>query len=500
MRYYVAYGASHAQPHDVVSYLLGILGRKNFRYLSYGALGSLILYLLFPSINSAVASVFGRRSSPRTAKRIDRYTTGLTNVGNFCFANSSIQGLCSLDSLTKYLNEVYKALEDVKGKSAQIDTRVIVHWALTDLLADLQESIFSPRSKSIAPLVKALEVAYRGRMSSNQNDAHEFLQLLLEALQNEYAVLSTIIPEHTFPFEGQMASNIVCLSCRRTSATTVNPFLIYELITPQRPSATISDIISESQSELIEGYSCLYCKVSLILENESRLSSLGVPTAHSAEEEKILNYLRTHHDKLLINEDIPTHIEYYINTYNRNGCQPSRLKSNIARRTVITKPPQALIIHLSRSNFNGMNFSRNPCNVDFQEVLGLQVWNIKGNVLGEATTVKYVLKSVVKHTGTHYQGHYQCYRKKPNFVADISSDPPTFVNQSVTLQQYGGEYPVVSAQPLATLKAKKMRRIKSVTHHPYWHISDTSVKEARVETVLGERKYAYMLFYDLVDS
>ena len=500
MRYYIAQRASHSPPHDVVSYIVGILGRKNVRYLSYGALGSLILYLLFPSINSAVAGVLGRESSPKTTKRVDRYTTGLINVGNFCFANSSIQGLCSLDNLTKYLNAVYIALEDVKRKGTRTDTRAIVHWALTNLLADLQESILSPRSKSIAPLVKALELAYRGRMSSNQNDAHEFLQLMLEALYNEYAVLSTMIPGHAFPFEGQMASNIVCLSCRRTSATTINPFLIYELVTPQRPSATVSDIISESQSELIEGYSCLYCKVSLILENESRLSSMGVSNAYSAEEENILNYLRTHHDKLLINEDIPAHIEYYINTYSRNGCQPSTLKSNIARRTVITKPPRALVIHLSRSNFNGMNYSRNPCNVHFQEILELQVCDIKDNVLGESTTVKYTLKSVVKHTGTHYQGHYQCYRKKPNFVADVSSDPPTFVNQSVTLQYYGGERPTISTQPPASVETRKMRKIKSVTHRPYWHISDTSVKEARVETVLGERKYVYMLFYDLVDS
>lgn len=50
-----------------------------------------------------------------SSKRSDKYTTGLINNRNDCFANSSVQAFSSLPKLTMYMNDLLKQVLFMKS-------------------------------------------------------------------------------------------------------------------------------------------------------------------------------------------------------------------------------------------------------------------------------------------------------------------------------------------------------------------------------------------------
>lgn len=299
-----------------------------------------------------------------------------------------------------------------------------MHRSLASMLEQLQRTVTAPRYISIWPLLHSLEVIFNARISSGQNDAHELTQVILETLQKEnirvreFAKKQDIpanIPE--IPFRGKVADHLVCTICRNSSKVRVTQFTMLPLTVPQAISAKLADMVSDNQVETIEGYSCLTCKVGRILENEKSRDSSSYETT----EQNILASLTRAFPNMTINDDVSEDLMNYINGYNRDGLVTAQLKSTLVKKNVVVDAPQVLLIHLSRSMFNGTNYTRNPCAVNFDELLNLQEQVIQNERCVGINGVTYGLKAIVKHTGSHSQGHYQCYRHKPDFVKDIDT-------------------------------------------------------------------------------
>ncbi|QLQ79460.1 hypothetical protein HG537_0C01070 [Torulaspora globosa] len=469
------------------------------RWLSYGLLVTLSLYILTPSI---VRLVFGPKMFANSSKRSDKYTTGLINNRNDCFANSSVQALASLPRLTSYLNDFLRQVSVVMGleheklnynhnldhdiltpkvevgnpidssvdrlvsseigiskikSSNSISTlqeesrpgdhtpalstaqhslegndkenegqmpKILMHQGLARILSQLQETISSSRHISVWPLLHILEIIFNAKISTGQNDAHELTQIILETLQKENLRVKKYVKTNKFdvelpelPFAGELADHLVCLRCTNSSKVNVHPFIIYPLTVPQTMSARISDMVSDNQTNTIEGYSCLTCKVSAIVNNEK---ARGFENA-SAEERKILETLQKALPDLSINDELSQDLTSYINSYNKDGVVPANLKSTIVKKTVVVRSPSILVMHLSRSMFDGMSYARNSCGVAFEEILESREQLIRNNKCVGINPISYKLRAVVKHTGSHSQGHYECYRHKPDFVKDITT-------------------------------------------------------------------------------
>lgn len=447
-------------------YELIAYGTRTSRWWKFtiGIGGVLLGYVLFPSVKDVI---LGTRIQGSVSKRKDKYTTGLVNKGNYCYINSVVQALSSLEHLSEYFNELKEDITETNVKNT-IDFRL--HEGLIQLMKELQCLINTPSTTTTRSLIQPLETIYQSRLSSAQNDAHEFLQLVLERLDNEIKKCSQNRNPIKLPFQGQISEEFTCVRCQHTSRAKVSTFSIFEVHLPQRESITLEELLRNNSSDVITDYSCLVCNARSIISLEESYGFKGVSDDLVQE---MLN-LKSQIESLKINDDISARLEAFFNTYSKYGYNRNAMKSTIFKRTTFIESPSILAIHLSRSTYNGMVFSRNNCKVKYPETL---VAHEPGKI------VQYRLRSLVKHTGTHYAGHYQCYRHKPDLRRDKTTKE--IVNASSSI---GEKVPAL----------ENCRIMKSISKYPYWLISDSSTKEKKLEQVLDEQKSAYLLFYEKV--
>jgi ubiquitin carboxyl-terminal hydrolase 16 len=132
-----------------------------------------------------------------------RGVVGLVNPANDCFINSTVQALAGLGDLRLYLIRethrraldgpaVYRNLVEDPARRNLAPWKLeglqegIVTQGLKDLLDKLNERPIYKKTISVAPFVKCLETAFRQRISRQQQDAQEFLQIVAERLCDEY--------------------------------------------------------------------------------------------------------------------------------------------------------------------------------------------------------------------------------------------------------------------------------------------------------------------------
>lgn len=365
--------------------------------------------------------LFGRRSQDmqllRRKKRIGRYTVGLTNRANDCFANSNLQALAALRGLYSYLIQIgFLVPEDIKGdvkedvdltedeKDVKGDVKsnkapppspkgyARLSKALQEMVAELNEPVLAPTCISPWTLLGVLEVIYKSRISRSQHDAHELLHLILETLQNENDALATArkderfqVPE--FPFKGSTIDRISCSKCGYSPPVTPSTFLVLSLMVPQKRSVSLTWLLdSLSNPEFIQDYGCANCKLQYALRNSHTLDP------------QIKQELAKYADSP---DKLPEALEKML---------PKEITSPIAKSTRFHTLPSALVIHLSRSIYGGYGASRNSCKVSVVEHLELFESNGPGPL--DKKKVKYTLAAMIRHKGTHQTGHYECFRRK----------------------------------------------------------------------------------------
>lgn len=378
----------------------------------------------------------------RRKKKAGKHTVGLLNPANDCFANSNLQALASLRILYGYISHLALILPpnpdqlgpepspSKKGDSAPLALSI----ALGKAIVQLNEPILSPKSASPWPFLHVLEKFYNSQISRNQHDAHELLHLILETLETEHSHISKIYNGKTspskkvvipdFPFQGMTIDRITCSKCGYSPTTSSATFIVFSLMVPQKRSANLTDLLAEvSSPEYIKDYGCTKCRVSHVRQLNK-----------DAELVKQLEEYTT--DQALL--QLPDALESQL---------PKGITSSIAKSMQFGKLPQILTIHLSRSIYGGFGASRNSCKVNVVEFLelmeqpptstpaaGVEVtMNSAARMLGSRTKVTYKLMAMIRHKGTHYAGHYECFRRKnldwwidhlPSFKPDPESPPP----------------------------------------------------------------------------
>lgn len=361
------------------------------------------------------------------SKRPDKHTTGLINMRNDCFANSSLQAYSSLPGLTEYLNKFIQAYNLMLEASTSFDVdldqiisseslsvcaqskfnnketeqarlvknniKIFLHIALAKILKNLQETQLTSRTISVWTFLHEIERIYNAKISRSQHDAHELTQLINETLETENLncikvlkafkehclgigeiskCLDTIeFPE--FPFNGLILSQMKCLECSFVSKPSITPFLMLTLHLPQEPSTSLEELLEKNGSETISGYQCLKCRITKILKNEAHFAKQGRSNDHEFQIsiDKLMELADNQH--LFINEDLLHDLENFIKNYDQDGIKISCVTSKVFRKTQILKPPKVFGIHLSRSAFNGVSITRNPCRVSFNDKLTLSI-------------------------------------------------------------------------------------------------------------------------------
>lgn len=444
-------------------------------------------YVLTPTVYSIISRIFSKNihvEDSKKSKRPDKYTTGFNNTANDCFANSTIQSLAPLWRL----NEYFTAMINYPLPSEAIRYPMPLHLAMIDMLGTLQQPIHSNKTLSVWNLLHLLEQIHQGRISRNQHDAHELMVMIIDTLEDEYLKFFSFIsklsedmkkdvakPPH-FPFSSIVESKLRCMKCKQTSLPVKNPMMMLELITPQISATSLEKMISNSRSEVIEGYSCLVCMVKVMILYQSKLTlTLEQTEFMSRMKEKLIA------GELLINEDYSEDPLYKGIISSNSILQDDNLKSVVFRETSFDVPPDIIPIHLSRSIFADTQSWRNACDVKFPN-------KIEFKSMTSLVPIVYKLKSLVRHKGTHSSGHYECYRKKPQF---FKSEDGEYLDDipKVTFKK--------EEQVTSELKnPKKKKKLGSVLSKPFWRVSDSKITEVSEDSVLSDGKAAYMIIYE----
>ncbi|KAF2473324.1 cysteine proteinase [Lindgomyces ingoldianus] len=392
---------------------------------------------------------------------------GLSNAANDCFINSILQALAGLPDLRIYLirethrrkldgPEVYHVDRErvgaekrpVKPWKLEGLQKGMVTYALKEVLDKLNERPIYKKTISPQPFIRALERAFGTRISRQQQDAQEFLQIVTERLCDEYhagsrarrhaqklgititkgdtesekleiaeqfGVIPADIPtedvekekewdtledeipadEEGFPFEGKIESQIECLTCGFKPKPAVSTFVTLTLNVPQKSSTSLNTCFDGMMKvEHIDDFKCEYCRLELALR--SKLKELSRASAPETKErvdsdiKKIRAALDQDPEKPPEDVELPD-----------SSAAPRR---RIARHMYISSFPKVLAIHLSRSMFAmGSVSTKNLAKVSFPESLPL------GGLLKRKN---YRLLGIITHKGSHNSGHYESFRRQ----------------------------------------------------------------------------------------
>ncbi|KUL83511.1 hypothetical protein ZTR_10826 [Talaromyces verruculosus] len=459
-------------------------------YAAGASLAAITLFYVFgPNF-----TIDGDESSSSDRKK---GVVGLSNPANDCFINSVLQALAGLGQLRIYLirelhrreldgPDVYNQLpgpDEVTGKRSLPPDRLrelqqgTVTLALKEMLDRLNERPIYKKTISARSFIQALEFAFRTRISRNQQDAQEFLQIVAERLCDEYHAavkarqraqraagadtdgssiaqaesdeksgevsvriddgskdglpaiidnkLKEIDNEHGFPLEGQLESQIECQTCHYQYRPNKTSFVNLTLQVPQKSSATLSSCFDGLlKTEYIDDFRCDKCGLQHALETKiiakTKAKSVDEIENLDAQIRRIQQALDTDPEQGLDGVDLPA-----------AELAPKR---RIARHMRITVFPKVVAIHLSRSIFDQSSSTKNAAKVSFPERLPL------GGILNRKW---YKLLGIVCHKGSHNSGHYESFRR--SHLYPPFSTPDVF--RSYAASRTGSENPSVAGSP-----------------------------------------------------
>ncbi|KAH6960955.1 hypothetical protein HG530_004685 [Fusarium avenaceum] len=450
--------------------------------VSYAAGASLaaaaLIYVFAPN--------FSIDHDPTSSKK--KSIVGLKNQANDCFINSVLQALAGLGELRIYLiRETHRRrIEDpaVYASLVQPEGKEIAQWklqglqeglvtqGLKEMLDALNERPIYKKSISPFQFVKVLEVAFKQRISRQQQDAQEFLQIVAERLKDEYhcgqRARLHVRRRGLFPTPSPSDPSV-----DKTPESQVNGKDGDETSPEQQPTTNgdndsaiepseeteIPQINGQLPLELEEGFpmegkyeshlECQTCRYKTKPREETFCTiTLAVPQVSGTtlnacfdgifKTEYIDDFkcemcrlLQTRFDleaemakstsdhfKAQAKENIEK-LQYAIDTDPENPPEDVELgdirfapKRRIAKTTRMSIFPKILAIHLSRSIYDvGQITQKNSAKVVFPEQLPL------GGLMDQK---KYKLLGLVTHRGGHNSGHYEAFRRQ-NLAAPFSN-------------------------------------------------------------------------------
>ncbi|KAI1161120.1 hypothetical protein F5B18DRAFT_663320 [Nemania serpens] len=402
---------------------------------------------------------------------------GLSNTANDCFINSVLQALAGLTDLRIYLiREVHRrsideawvyeeTVEDPARKNNpewknQSLQSGIVTKGLKSVLDALNERPIYRKTISAAGFVRVLETAFRQRISRQQQDAQEFLQIVAERLCDEYhagrrarqaakskgTATKKVSGNPSSPVDGDavgerlagLALNGQLDGHEPDDGTRLESVPTIWAQPPADDSGEEEGFPMEGAYESqIECQVCgfkpkpihsTFCTLTLSVP-QSRSSSLNACLDGFFKTEYVDDYrcerCRLVHAKKFFETQASQSASDRVKEATKQSIEKIQLQIDtdpetpppgvvlpelrlaptcrIAKHTRLTDFPKVLAVHLSRSIYDSHVSQKNLAKVSFPERLTI------GGLLSQK---KYKLLGAVTHKGSHHSGHYESFRRQ----------------------------------------------------------------------------------------
>ncbi|BFZ56107.1 hypothetical protein PYCC9005_003149 [Savitreella phatthalungensis] len=269
---------------------------------------------------------------------------GLHNLGNTCFLNAAMQALMHVPPLVQYL------LSQNHRETCRMSNCILCK--VEEHVARAYPKQGSTKGRAFRPALAGnlKQIGKRFRLG-RQEDSHEFLILLLDAMQNSCLHGQPKTLEHRSRqttmihavFGGHLRQQIVCTRCRRAS-NTYEALLVLSL-----------DVTSSLQQSL------------------ARLTATDT-----------------------------------LQGKNKYRCEHCKSLQDARKQTTVSNAPRTLIVHFKRFQY-AMRSSKISKAVAYPAKLDLTPFMAPGRAVGNVT---YALQAVVVHAGSGVNsGHYYAFGK-----------------------------------------------------------------------------------------
>ena len=201
-----------------------------FKYAIVGGIGTAAVYV-------AASVLF-----PATAIQPKKQPVGLKNDNrNSCYANAAIQALAALPSFRQFL-----AAEDAQS--------LPLCGALNATMRALRHMQFGKQSISNLPIIREMQIVLHVRISLAQQDCHEFLMLLLDAVERETMRVNDYI-------QGRVLEASTCAVCGK-STSRWQSYNILSLYLPDTASISLHELWRlHFKDAIVQGVDCIPCSV-----------------------------------------------------------------------------------------------------------------------------------------------------------------------------------------------------------------------------------------------
>lgn len=303
----------------------------------------------------------------------DKGLTGLGNLGNTCFINSSIQILSHTYELNDFLNRgTYK-----KRLSNKYDSVLLVEWDNLRTMMWSENCTISP-GKFIKTVQKLAQIKKIDIFTGfSQNDLPEFLLFLIDCFHTSLA------REVNMTINGsvQNTTDKIAVQCfEKIKSMYANE---YSEIWNMFYGIHVSQIISLESGEVLSTSPEPYFMINLSIPKDNKAPSL-VDCFDLYVEGEILE-----------NENA---------WFNEN----TNLKQNVKKKISYWSLPNILVIDIKRFNSKNM---KNQIPIHFP----LENLNLSKYVIGyKKDSYVYDLYGICNHSGNVFGGHYTSYVKNAN--------------------------------------------------------------------------------------